>query len=107
MSRHIRLMVDIFGERTACHMFRKIGPWYSRRMGPCHEFNRRITRLETLPQFDEIMEWYRQWRTQFLDERGELLPRFRSPAPVASFLLPESEPPKQQIPTPKGPVAYW
>jgi len=107
MSRHIRLMVEIFGESMGCRMFRKIGPWYSRRMGPSHEFNRRITHLSTLAEFDELMAWYTQWRIQFLDERGELLPRFRPPSPTASFLAGPTGITGHDVPVPKGPVTYW
>jgi tRNA-dihydrouridine synthase B len=57
--------------------------------------------------FYEILDYYRRWRQQFLDESGELKPRFR-PAPlVASFM---SEPGASQpghIPVPKGPVEVW
>lgn len=109
MARHLDLMVDVFGERSGCRMFRKIGPWYARRMGPSHEFNRRVTRLEYRAQFDEIMSWYRDWRKQFLDERGELQPRYR-PAPLApSFLQPGDSPGATagSIPVPTGPVSYW
>lgn len=109
MSRHLGLMVDVFGEKSGCCMFRKIGPWYARRLGPSHEFNRRITRLETRVQFDEIIAWYREWRKQFLDERGELQPRFRSPQPVASFLCNQDSAADgtRPVPVPKGPVTYW
>ncbi len=109
MSRHLGLMVEVFGEARGCCMFRKIGPWYARRMGPSHEFNRRVTRLETRAQFEEILAWYREWRKQFLDEGGELQPRFR-PAPLqASFLRPEGpgDSTEHSLPVPKGPVSYW
>lgn len=109
MSRHLDLMVDVFGEAQGCCMFRKIGPWYARRMGPSHEFNRRVTRLESRTQFADVVAWYRVWRTQFLDERGELQPRFR-PAPLApSFLqaADSSDTSTGSIPVPTGPVSYW
>ncbi len=45
---------------------------------------------------------------QFLDDRGELLPRF-APAPmVASFMRDDSAAaPREHIPVPKGPVEVW
>lgn len=107
MVRHLDLMVEIFGEELACRMFRKVAPWYARRFGPCHEFNKRVVLLATRAQFDEILADYVRYRQQFLDEQGELLPRFR-PAPlVASFMREPGEPSAGQIPLPKGPVETW
>lgn len=108
MSRHLDLMVEEFGESLGCVMFRKVGPWYARRFGPAHEFNRRVVRLENRAQFDAILEDYLRWRAAFCDERGELLPRFE-PAPLtASFL--GADPgvaARSSIPTPAGPVELW
>ena len=108
MCRHLDLMIEVFGEELGCRMFRKVAPWYARRFGPCHEFNRRVVRLSTRAQFDDILADYRRYRQQFLDEGGELLPRFR-PAPlVASFMHePGGTPQAGRIPVPKGPVEVW
>jgi hypothetical protein len=100
-------MVEVFGETHGCRMFRKVAPWYARRFGPSHPFNRRVVLLTTVAEFEEILAEYRAWRTQFCDDQGELLPRFQ-PAPlVASFMAAESEPLPGAIPVPKGPVEVW
>jgi nifR3 family TIM-barrel protein len=108
MSRHLDLMVEVFGEEHGCRMFRKIGPWYARRFGPVKEFNRRIVTLSSRAEFEEIMARYRQWRSQFLDEEGRLKPNY-SPAPlVASFMQKETAATRcQGIAVPKGPVEKW
>jgi tRNA-dihydrouridine synthase B len=109
MCRHLDLMVEIFGEELGCRMFRKVAPWYAKRFGPCHEFNKKVVQVSTKAGFHEVLENYIQWRQQFVDEHGELLPRFRQPPMVASFMR-EAEPASTQrehIPVPKGPVEVW
>ncbi len=107
MSRHLDLMIGVFGEELGCRMFRKIAPWYARRFGPCHEFNKRVVLLATRAQYDDILTDYRRYRQQFLDEHGELLPRFR-PAPlVASFMREPGPPSAGHVSVPKGPVEVW
>jgi nifR3 family TIM-barrel protein len=109
MCRHLDLMAEVFGEELGCRMFRKVAPWYAKRFGPCHEFNKKVVQLATKAQFDEILENYIRWRQQFVDEHGELLPRFRQPPMVASFMR-EAEPAstrREHIPVPKGPVEVW
>ena len=109
MRRHLDLMIEVFGEELGCRMFRKVAPWYAKRFGPCHEFNKKVVQIATRAQFDEILENYIRWRQQFVDEHGELLPRFRQPPMVASFMR-EAEPAstrREQIPVPKGPVEVW
>ncbi|HNQ90456.1 MAG TPA: tRNA dihydrouridine synthase DusB [Verrucomicrobiota bacterium] len=106
MSCHLDRMIEIFGERRGCVMFRKIGPWYARRFGPSSDFKKRIVNLAHRAEFDEILAHYRRWRAPFLDEQGELLPRYR-PAPMpplAAGGFAEAEP---VIPVPRGPVARW
>ena len=86
MCRHLDLMIEVFGEDHGCRMFRKVAPWYAKRFGPANEFNKRVVLVSSRAEFYEILEYYRRWRQQFLDEAGELKPRFR-PAPlVASFM---------------------
>jgi tRNA-dihydrouridine synthase B len=107
MRRHLDLMVEVFGEEHGCRMFRKIGPWHSKRFGPANEFNKRIVKLSNLAEFDVILDDYRKWRRQFLDDDGVLLPRYY-PAPLPSSLA--SEPAvarRTEIPVPKGPVEVW
>ena len=109
MCRHLDLMIEVFGEEQGCRMFRKVAPWYAKRFGPCHEFNKRVVQVSTRAGFHEVLDNYTRWRQQFLDENGELQPRFRPPALVASFMR-ESEPASTQrehIPVPKGPVEVW
>src|SRR5277367_4560025 len=100
MRRHLDLMIEVFGEELGCRMFRKVAPWYAKRFGPCHEFNKKVVQVATKAQFDEILENYIRWRQQFVDEHGELLPRFRQPPMIASFMR-EAEPAstrREQIP---------
>lgn len=107
MCRHLDLMIEVFGEEHGCRKFRKVAPWYAKRFGPCHEFNKRVVRISSKAEFYEVLEHYSRWRKQFLDENGELLPRFR-PAPlVASFMRETGSTPRGRIPVPKGPVELW
>ena len=45
MCRHLDLMIEVFGEEHGCRMFRKVAPWYAKRFGPCHEFNKRVVQV--------------------------------------------------------------
>jgi tRNA-dihydrouridine synthase B len=108
MCRHLDLMIEVFGEELGCRMFRKVAPWYAKRFGPCHEFNKKVVQVTTKVQFHEILENYIRWRQQFLDTHGELLPRFQQPPMVASFMRDEpASTQRKQIPVPKGPVEVW
>jgi nifR3 family TIM-barrel protein len=108
MCRHLDLMIEVFGEEHGCRMFRKVAPWYAKRFGPANEFNKRVVRVSSHAEFLEILDHYRRWRAQFLDDDGELKPRFRPPPLVASFR--EDEPAvarREKIPVPQGPVEVW
>jgi len=106
MNRHFDLMIEVFGEDLGCRMFRKVAPWYSKRFGPASEFNRHVVRISTAAEFRRVLEDYLCWRQQFLDDKGELHPKFQ-PAPlVASFMQPAVAE-RQNIPVPKGPVEVW
>jgi len=107
MRRHLALMVEVFGEEHGCRMFRKIGPWYAKRFGPSSAFNKRIVKLSNIAEFEEILEQYRVWRRQFLDETGQLKPNYRPPPLVASFMREPSAAGRQELPVPKGPVEMW
>ena len=107
MCRHLDLMVETFGEEHGCRMFRKVAPWYAKRFGPANEFNKRVVLLSSRAEFHEILAQYRTWRSQFLDERGELKPRFRPAPMVASFMAEPGAAPREQISVPKGPVEVW
>jgi len=107
MRRHLGLMIEVFGEEHGCRMFRKVAPWYAKRFGPCHEFNKNAVKIFTKAHFEEILESYIRWREQFLDENGELEIRYK-PAPlVASFMREPHIVTRQHIPVPKGPVEMW
>ena len=107
MCRHLDLMIEVFGEPHGCRMFRKVGPWYAKRFGPSNEFNKRIVQLSSRAEFGEIIESYLQWRRQFLDEQGELKPKYQPPPLVASFMQEPGVSRREQIPVPKGPVEVW
>ena len=107
MCRHLDLMVEVFGEEHGCRMFRKVAPWYAKRFGPANEFNKRVVQVSSKAEFHDILESYLRWRQQFLDENGELKPRFQ-PAPlVASFMQEPAVTQREQVPVPKGPVEVW
>jgi tRNA-dihydrouridine synthase len=107
MCRHLDLMVEVFGETHGCRMFRKVAPWYSKRFGPVHEFNKRVVLVSSKAEFHAILESYLRWREQFLDEYGDLRPQYR-PAPlVASFMQEPGAAQRSAIPVPKGPVDVW
>jgi nifR3 family TIM-barrel protein len=107
MCRHLDLMIEVFGEELGCRMFRKVAPWYAKRFGPCHEFNKRVVQISTRAEFHDVLENYIRWRRQFLDEHGELLPRFQQPPMVASFMREPASTQREQIPVSKGPVEVW
>ncbi len=107
MRRHLDLMIEIFGEEHGCRMFRKIGPWHSKRFGPANEFNKRIVKVANLAEFNTILEDYQRWREQFLDENGELKPNYRPAPVVASFMREPAVAQRTEIPVPKGPVEVW
>jgi tRNA-dihydrouridine synthase B len=107
MCRHLELMIEVFGEEHGCRMFRKVAPWYSKRFGPVHEFNRRVVLLSSRSEFEEILRDYVRWREQFLDGDGKLKPAYR-PVPLqASFMQEPEAAQRSQIPVPKGPVEVW
>ena len=107
MCRHLDLMIEVFGEELGCRMFRKVAPWYAKRFGPCHEFNKRVVQISTRAEFHDVLENYICWRQQFLDGNGELLPRFQPAPMVASFMREPAAIQREQIPVPKGPVEVW
>ena len=107
MCRHLDLMVEVFGEELGCRMFRKVAPWYSKRFGPANEFNKRVVHVSSRAEFHEVLSNYQRWRQQFLDEQGELLPRFAPPEMVASFMRDPASTTREHIPVPNGPVEVW
>jgi nifR3 family TIM-barrel protein len=107
MCRHLDLMIGVFGELHACRMFRKVAPWYSKRFGPAKEFNHHVVRVSSRAEFLEVLDHYRRWRQQFLDENGELKPRFRPQPMTASFMQEPGAMHAGHIPVPRGPVEAW
>jgi len=107
LRRHFDLMMEVFGEELGCRMFRKIAPWYAKRFGPAAEFNKRVVRIANRADFEATLAHYLGWRAQFVDERGELLPRYQQAPMVASFMQEPGEIQRQAIPVPKGPVDVW
>jgi nifR3 family TIM-barrel protein len=95
VRRHLDLMIEVFGEEEGCRKFRKVGLQYSRRFGPCVEFDKRIVRINTRAEFDEVLIAYREWRQKFCGPDGELLPQY-APRPMADL-----------IPVPRGPNELW
>ncbi len=110
MCRHLDRMIEIFGEALGCVMFRKVAPWYARRFGPAKPFTKQVVQVASRAQFQEILESYRAWRWQFVDDDGHLLPRYQLPPLVASFMESEDESAvarRTAIPVPQGPVEVW
>jgi nifR3 family TIM-barrel protein len=106
MCRHLDLMIEVFGETHACRMFRKVAPWYAKRFGPVHEFNKRVVQLTSRAEFYRLLDEYQNWRQQFLDEQGELKPQYRPGPLTPSFMEPASAS-RDAIPVPAGPVEVW
>ncbi|MFM7101801.1 MAG: tRNA dihydrouridine synthase DusB, partial [Verrucomicrobiota bacterium] len=111
LTRHLDLMVEVFGEKHGCLQFRKVAPWYARRFGPANVFNKRVVLLSSRDEFHQLLDEYLRWRRQFCDADGQLLPRFQLPPQVASFLREPDDTPasaqRQAIPVPQGPVEVW
>jgi nifR3 family TIM-barrel protein len=101
MKRHLDLMVEVFGERQGCRMFRKVALQYSRSLGPTKEFHKRVVRLNTRAEFDDILAVYRIWRVQFLDADGDLLPHYK-PHPLGLAAEPAAA-----VKVPAGPNELW
>jgi nifR3 family TIM-barrel protein len=106
MTRHLDRMIEVFGEAHGCRMFRKVAPWYARRLGPARFFNQRAVQVSTRAEFLRLLADYRAWREPFLDENGELQPRFR-PSPLATSFSSEPQEMPRDVPVPKGPVERW
>jgi tRNA-dihydrouridine synthase B len=101
MKRHLDLMVEIFGERQGCILFRKVAIQYSRALGPTKEFHKRVVLLKTRAEFDDILTAYRIWRVQFLDADGVLLPHYK-PHPLGLAAEPVTA-----VKVPAGPNELW
>lgn len=107
LRRHFDLMIEVFGEELGCRMFRKVAPWYAKRFGPASVFNKGVVLVSNRAEFEAVLARYLEWRQQFVDEQGELLPRFQQGPMVASFMQEPGVAQRQAIPVPKGPVDVW
>lgn len=119
MRRHLDRMIEVFGEELGCRMFRKVAPWYARRFGPANRFNKRVVQIKTRAEFEELLGDYIEWRTQFLDGDGNLLPKYEPPPMAASYVDGAADTAEEDdgevpaaarraaIPVPKGPVEVW
>jgi len=107
MRRHFELTAEVFGEEIGCRMFRKIAPWYAKRFGPAIEFKKLIVTITSRAEFEAVIAAYIEWRKQFCDGTGELLPRFQPAPMVASFMRAPGEAEPNAIAVPKGPVERW
>jgi len=110
MCRHLDRMIEVFGEEHGCILFRKVAPWYAKRFGPAKPFSKQVVRISTRAQFHDVLEEYLRWRRQFVDDAGQLLPRYQLSPMVASFMEPDDEPAvarRTVIPVPRGPVDVW
>lgn len=105
MVKHLERMVAFYGERKGCVFFRKVAPWYTRQMGPSVFFRRRVFAMQTRAEFEGIVEEYRDWRRQFLDETGGLLPRYQPPPQYCSLFDEDRD--VTAISVPRGPNAIW
>ena len=103
MRRHFARYCEFYGEAKGARFFRKVAPWYARRFGPAKQFRQRIVAITSRADFEAVLADYQQWRAKFCDERGELLPKYRSAPLAASFL----RGPGEAVAVPKGPVENW
>ena len=107
MRRHFERYVEFYGEEHGARLFRKVAPWYAKRFGPAKPFKQRIISIRSRADFEAAIAEFLVWRTQFCDERGDLLTKY-APAPmVASFMATEDGAERSAIPVPKGPVDVW
>lgn len=114
MTRHLDLMIEVFGETLGCTMFRKVGPWYAKRFGPASLFNKGIVRVTTRADYDALLAQYIAWRQQFLDTNGQLLPKYAPRPHALNFRdeeMGETDVPavtrRESIPVPAGPNELW
>jgi tRNA-dihydrouridine synthase B len=106
--RHFARYCEFYGEAQGARFFRKVAPWYARRFGPAKRFKQRIVAIASRADFEAVLADYREWRAKFCDERGELLPKYRSAPLAASFRPGPGEATRgEAVPVPKGPVDRW
>ncbi len=106
MSRHLERNIDFFGEERGCVLFRKVIPWYAKRFGPSSEFKKAAVRISLRADYEKALGDYREWRKQFLDEKGELLVKF-APSRLEAVFAGDGPVERSEIPVPQGPVENW
>ena len=106
MSRHLDRNIDFFGEERGCVLFRKVIPWYARRFGPASEFKKVAVRISTKADYEKALNDYRDWRKQFLDEKGNLQAKF-APSKLEAVFAGDGPVERSELPVPKGPVENW
>lgn len=108
MTRHLERNIEFFGEERGCVLFRKVMPWYARRFGPASSFKKEAVLIRNRQDYDRALKNYRTWRSQFLDEKGDLQGAFQ-PAKLAAVFAgdPGSALDRSVLPVPKGPVENW
>ena len=106
---HFERYLEFYGEEHGARLFRRVAPWYARRFGPAKPFKQAVLGINSREDFERCVADYISWRTRFCDERGELLPKFRPDAMLASFMRAADDPglERECIPVPKGPVDNW
>jgi nifR3 family TIM-barrel protein len=108
MTRHLERNIEFFGEERGCILFRKVMPWYARRFGPATSFKKEAVLIQSRVDYDRILENFRKWRRQFLDEEGCLRDVFQPAKMQTVFYGDVGAAVKQPcIPVPSGPVEKW
>ncbi len=108
MTRHLERNIEFFGEERGCILFRKVMPWYARRMGPASSFKKEAVLIRSREDYQKAVHNFRAWRTQFLDESGNLRESFQ-PVKMETLFAGDKEGAgfRTEIPVPKGPVETW
>lgn len=110
LRRHFDRYCEFYGEEYGARLFRKVAPWYARRFGPAKPFKQRIITIRSRIDFETALAEFLEWRKQFCDDQGVLLPKFAPTPMIASFMREPGDPAsvaRESIPVPKGPVEVW
>ena len=87
MVRHLHLLAEHRGDYFGCITFRKVANWYCRVLKPGREIQQRMIRLESVAEFDEMVDRMRSQKTA---------------CGVESLALDDLA-----IPVPQGPTEHW
>jgi len=110
MRLHFDRYCNFYGEAHGSRLFRKVAPWYAKRFGPAKPFKQDIITINSRADFEAVLTRYSEWRTQFCDAHGELLPRYAFDPLRASFMDAETDTNANErtaIPVPSGPIEVW